>query len=380
MARSLNLTPSVGGRYDPPWHGYCRSTYRLSPHRWLALIPISESVNVRRPAWVTASLVFACALVFIYELLLPTRALDLFIERWGANSQPILAALAGNPRVPRTELLTLITSEFLHADWVHLLSNMVFLWVFGRAVEDRLGHLRYLMVYLLGGAAAGIFQSWMAGAHNNIVMIGASGSIATVLGIYLISFPTAWVTVLVPIFFFFWAFDVPAVLMLAFWFLSQFFTGLTSISRAAAPSNVAIWAHVAGFALGMAAGIALPRGVGHGVGRRDADYRPDGPGPAGLISSVGTLVGLALALRVLLTLLLVRPGPGLLGQLAALVHGFTEPVVRPFEAFIPRLTLLGLPFDLPAVVVMLLVYLLCLLLVEMVRGRSRRGQGRPGYR
>ena len=344
------------------------------------MIPISESVSVRRPAWVTAALVFACVLVFLYELLLPTRALDLFIQRWGANSQLILAALAAGPRVPRGELLTLFTSEFLHADWLHLLSNMVFLWVFGRAVEDRLGHLKFLLVYLLGGAAAGIFQSWMTGPHNGIVMIGASGSIATILGVYLISFPTAWVKVLVPIFFFFWAFDVPAVLMLAFWFLSQFFTGLTSISHAAAAGNVAIWAHVAGFVLGAAVGILLPRGGGRGVAPGETNRRRDAPGPAGLISSVGSLIGLALALRVLLVFLLVRPGPGLLGQLAEIVYRFTEPAVRPIEAFVPRISLLGLPFDLPAVVLMLLVYLVCLVLIEMVQGGPRRGQQRPGYR
>ncbi len=344
------------------------------------MIPISESVNIRRPAWVTAALVFACVLVFLYELLLPSRALDLFIQRWGASSQLILAALAGNPRVPRTELLTLITSEFLHAGWLHLLSNMVFLWVFGRAVEDRLGHFKYLVVYLLGGAAAGIFQSWMVGPNSNIVMIGASGSIAAVLGIYLVSFPTAWVTVLVPIFFFFWAFDVPAVLILVFWFLSQFFTGLTSISQVAAPSNVATWAHVAGFVLGAVVGIAVPGSTSATSGRREMEHRPNGPGPAGLISSVGTLIGLALGLRVLLVFLLVRPGPGLLGQLAGVVYRFTEPLVRPVELFVPRITFLGLPFDLPAVVMMLLVYLLALMLIEMVRRGTRRGQGRPGYR
>ncbi|MGE5618313.1 MAG: rhomboid family intramembrane serine protease [Sphingomonadaceae bacterium] len=344
------------------------------------MIPISESVDVRRRAWVTTTLVAICVAVFLYELLLPSRALDRFIQQWGASSQLILAALAGHPRVPRGELLTLVTSQFLHADWLHLLSNMVFLWVFGRAVEDRFGHLPYLAIYLLGGAGAGIFQSWMTGPESNVVMIGASGAIATVLGTYLVSFPTAWVTVLVPIFVFFWAFDVPAVLMLAFWFLSQFFTGLTSFSQIAAPSHIAIWAHVAGFVLGMGVGVVVPREAGRAGGRRRLERRPDGPGPAGLVSSVGTLIGLALGLRILLILSLVRPGRSLIGQLADVVFGFTDPVVRPFAAFIPRLTFAGLPFDLPALVAMLVVYLVSLLLIETIRGRSRRGEGRRGYR
>ncbi|MHB0869022.1 MAG: YggT family protein [Chloroflexota bacterium] len=344
------------------------------------MIPISESVDVRRPAWVTATLVAICVALFLYELLLPSRALDRFIQQWGASSQLILAALAGDPRVPRGELLTLATSQFLHADWLHLLSNMVFLWVFGRAVEDRFGHLPYLVIYLLGGTGAGIFQSWMTGPESNVVMIGASGAIATVLGAYLVSFPTAWVTVLVPIFFFFWAFDIPAVLMLAFWFLSQFFTGLTSISQAAAPSHIAIWAHVAGFVLGMVVGIVVPRDAVSGAGRRRLDRRPDGPGPAGLISSVGTLIGLALTLRILLIIFLVRPGPGLMGQLAGVVYRFTEPLVRPFELLVPRITFAGLPFDLPALVAMLLVYLASLFLIEMVRGKPRQGEGRRDHR
>jgi membrane associated rhomboid family serine protease/uncharacterized protein YggT (Ycf19 family) len=335
------------------------------------MIPISESVRVRKVPWVTASLVFACVLVFLYELTLPLHQLDIFTERWGANSQMILAALAGNPRVPRGELLTLFTSQFLHGDWLHLLFNMVFLWVFGRAVEDRFGHLLYLVIYLLGGAAAALFQSWVTGPNSNVVMIGASGAIATVLGAYLISFPTAWVKVIVPIFFFFWAFDVPAVIMLAFWFFSQFLTGLASISSAAAAGNVAVWAHVAGFAIGVVVGIVGPREAGYGrVGmpaRRDG-----GPGPAGLISSVGTLVGLALAARIVLRFLLIPTGPDPIGQAAGLVYRVTEPLVHPIEPFLPSPRIMGLPFDLSAFMVMLIVYFLALLLIHAVRGNRGR--------
>lgn len=338
------------------------------------MIPISESVQVRRAPWVTAALVFACVLVFLYELTLPTGLLDAFAERWGANSQLILAAMAGNPGVPRGELLTLFTSQFLHGDWLHLLFNMVFLWVFGRAVEDRFGHLLYLVVYLLGGATAGLFQSWVTGPDTTVVMIGASGAIATVLGAYLISFPTAWVTVVVPIFFFFWAFDVPAMVMLAFWFLSQFLTGLASISRTAAAGNVAVWAHVAGFVLGVVVGIVVPRVGGYGQARK-ATRRDGGPGSSGLISSVGTLIGLALALRILLRFLLIPAGSGPVGQVAGLVYRVTEPIVRPIALFLPQPRILGLPFDLPAFVVMLIVYFLALFLIQTVRGGSSASPG-----
>ncbi len=331
------------------------------------MIPISESVRVRKVPWVTASLVFACVLVFLYELTLPARQLDIFIERWGVDSQLVLAALAGNPRVPRGLLLTLFTSQFLHADWLHLLFNMVFLWVFGRAVEDRFGHLLYLVIYLSGGAAAGLFQAWVSGPSSGMVMIGASGAIATVLGAYLISYPTAWVKVVVPIFFFFWAFDVPAVIMLALWFFGQFLTGLASISRAAVAGNVAVWAHVAGFVVGVAVGLAGPRQTGFGQAGRGA-RREGGPGPAGLISSVESLVGLALGLRIVLHFLLIRPGPGPVGQVAGMIYLITEPLVRPIEPFVPSLRILGFPLDLPALVAMLIVYFVALLLIHAVSG------------
>ena len=341
------------------------------------MIPISESVLVRRTPWVTTVLVTLCVAVFLYELLLPERALDLFVQRWGAEPRSILLALAGHPQVPRTELLTLFTSQFLHGGWLHLLGNVIFLWVFGRAVEDRLGHLKYLAVYLLGGAGAGLFQSWMSGPGSTAVLVGASGAIAVVLGIYLVSFPTAWVTVLVPVLFFLWTLDIPAVLMLALWFFGQFFTGIASITRAAAPGNVAVWAHVAGFVLGMVAGIVLPGAGGHGPRRVTIPRRADGPGPAGLVSSVANLVALLLAARVLLAFLHVRPGSHLLGQIAALAYGVTSPLVRPFDELLPWLIVLGRPLDLPALVAMLLVYLAAGLLVQAVAGTpSRRSGGR----
>lgn len=344
------------------------------------MIPISESVLVRRTPWVTTALVALCVAVFLYELVLPERALDLFVQRWGAEPRSILLALAGHPRVPRTELLTLFTSQFLHGGWLHLLGNMIFLWVFGRAVEDRLGHIKYLAVYLLGGAGAGLFQSWMSGPDSTLVLVGASGAIAVVLGIYLVSFPAAWVTVLVPVLFFFWTFDIPAVLMLALWFFGQFFTGIASITRAAAPGNVAVWAHVAGFVLGTVAGIVLPGARGHGPRRVAIARRPDGPGPAGLISSVANLAGLLLAARVLLAFFHVRPGNHLLGQIAALAYGVTSPLVRPFEELLPWLIVLGRPLDLPALVAMLLVYLAAGLLVQAVAGTPSQKSGSRGSR
>ena len=337
------------------------------------MIPIDESVAVRRTPWVTGALAAICILVFLYEVALPERALDLFIGQWGANPHDILLALSGDPRIPRVELVTLFTSQFLHGGWLHLLGNIVFLWVFGRAVEDRVGPFIYLPLYLLGGAGAAIFQSWMSAQDANTILIGASGAIAAVLGAYLVFFPTAWVSVLVPVFFFFWTFDVPAVLLLAFWFVSQFMLGAGSVGVGAAPGDVAVWAHVAGFVLGMAAGVVL---LATGVGKRTApaSSRADGPGAARLVSSVADLAALVLGARILLLFLEVRPGPGILGQVANVAYGVTNPAVRPFTEFIPSVVVIGRPIDVPALAVILLVYALAGLLVRAIRGSRSRGQ------
>jgi len=243
------------------------------------MIPISESVPIRRQPWITSILVALCLALFLYELTLSGAALDRFLEQWGADSQHIMRALQGDPRVPRTELITLFTSQFLHGGWFHLLGNMIFLWVFGRAVEDHLGHLAYLLLYLLGGAGAALFQSWTS-ANASVLLVGASGSIAAILGCYLVLFPTAWVRVLVPVFFFFWAFDIPALLMLALWFFGQFFTGLASISNVAAAGNVAVWAHVGGFVLGAGSGIVLRVLIGGAASRRPTPLQPPPAPPA----------------------------------------------------------------------------------------------------
>lgn len=323
------------------------------------MIPLSDSVQIRRPAWITASLVTACVVVFLYELTLPEARLDRFIQDWGASPHIVLLALGGDPRVPRTELITLFTSQFLHGGWIHLLGNMVFLWVFGRAVEDRFGHVVFLLMYLLGGALASIIQSFVSGPREATVLIGASGAIATVLGAYLISYPRAWVRVLVPIFFFFWFFDVPAVLMLALWFLGQFFTGIFAISSVAAPGDVAVWAHVGGFVVGVGMAIVLPAGKAGGLERR-----VDGPGPAGLVNSVASLAVLVLALRALMVFLEVRPGAGAIGQLATFAFTVTTPFVWPIEIFLPWVRFAGRPLDLPALVAIALVLLLAQLIIH----------------
>jgi rhomboid family protein len=307
------------------------------------VIPIGDSLGSRQRPVATLAIIAACVVVFVYELTLRGSALDLFVARWGAVPRIVIAALTGDPRVPRFELITLFTSQFMHAGFLHLGGNMVFLWVFGRAVEDRVGSALYLVLYLLAGAIAGLVQCFVS-AGESVPLIGASGAIAGVLGIYFISYPTAWVRVLMPVLFFFWTFDLPALLVLAFWFVTQFFSGVTAITHASrATGDVAVWAHVAGFVLGAASAPFLPqsKGVQRGGAAAPALRRSDAPGPARLVSSVADLAALLLVARLVFRFFGLLTARSPLAIVAVPVLAVTDPVVSPFQDFLPAVRVLG---------------------------------------
>ena len=151
-------------------------------------------------------------------------------------------------------LLTLITSQFLHGGWYHIIGNMVYLWIFGDNVEDQMGHLRYLVFYLLSGVLAALAQAFMT-PTSTIPSIGASGAISGVLGAYMIFFPTSRVVLGVPIFFYFTLVEIPAMIALGYWFLSQYLNGLLALATGALQvGGVAWWAHIGGFVAGLILG------------------------------------------------------------------------------------------------------------------------------
>ena len=334
------------------------------------MIPLGDSVpNTRRPTG-TILLVVACVLVFLYELSLRGQALDLFVERWGATPRLVLGALAATPRVPRTELLTLFTSEFLHAGWLHLGGNMVFLWVFGRGVEDRLGTPLYLVFYLLAGALAGLAECLVEGAASTIPQIGASGAIAAVLGAYLVSYPKAWVTILAPVLFFFWTFDLPAILVLAFWFVTQLFNGVAAITQAShsTSGNIAVWAHVAGFLVGMVTAPFMPRAPAarHALSGSAGVRQASVPGPARLVSSVANLLALLLAARFALDLTGLAQPRTPLAPLVGPVFAVTNPIVLPFAEFFPRMRVGGFGLEVYTLVAIVAVYVVAALLTHLI--------------
>jgi membrane associated rhomboid family serine protease len=146
---------------------------------------------------------------------------------------------------------TIFTSMFIHGGWLHILGNMWFLWVFGRGVEDVLGHAKYFFFYMLCGVAAAVAQT-LINTNSTIPTVGASGAIAGVMGAYLVTFPRARVVTLVFIVIFITTVDIPSAFLLLYWFAIQFFNGVGSIGDSqSANGGVAWFAHVGGFIAGI---------------------------------------------------------------------------------------------------------------------------------
>ena len=214
------------------------------------MIPIRDTIRSKTFPIINWLIIGANALVFLFELSLSPQSLEQFISAFGIIPEQLNIlqpwVMVANP----LPLVTLLTHMFLHGGWVHFLSNMWILYIFGDNVEARLGHFRYLFFYILGGVIAGLTQVLIA-PNSSIPSIGASGAIAAVLGAYLVLFPHARVVSLVPIFFFFWFVDIPAIFYLGFWFISQLFSGIMSLPTAGAVGGVAWWAHIGGFIYGV---------------------------------------------------------------------------------------------------------------------------------
>jgi len=215
------------------------------------MIPIRDSIPSRSAPVVTRALILINALVFFYELELPDKSLENLFYMFGIVparfTDPGWANAAG---FPAGGWWVFLTHQFLHGGWVHILSNMWMLWIFGNNVEDAMGHLRYGVFYLLSGVLAGLAQL-LAQPHSQVPSLGASGAIAGVLGAYFLLYPKARVTVLVPLYFRPIFFEVPAVLYLGLWFVSQLFNGTLALASPEEVGGIAFWAHVGGFSAGM---------------------------------------------------------------------------------------------------------------------------------
>lgn len=206
------------------------------------MFPLYDTVRSRRFPIINWMLVLLNGLVFYYELTLGETELHRFILDWGLVPAQLALDSAES-------WLRILSSMFLHGGWFHIISNMWILIIFGDNIEDRMGSGRYLIFYLLSGTAAALMQAFLYPA-SNIPMVGASGAIAGVLGAYLVLYPRARIASLVPILFIFTIIELPALIFLGFWFISQLFQGWLALGGADM-SGVAWWAHIGGFIFGL---------------------------------------------------------------------------------------------------------------------------------
>jgi membrane associated rhomboid family serine protease len=205
------------------------------------MFPVSDVIPSRTTPVVTVTLIALNAVAFLYELTLGERELQWFVQSYGV--------------VPaHFSSLAVVTSMFLHGGWLHFLGNMLYLWIFGDNVEDRLGHGRFVLFYLGCGAAAALGQV-ATDPLSAVPMVGASGAIAGVMGAYFVLFPHSRVLTAVFIVFFMDLIEIPAIFFLGIWFLMQFFSGVGSLGAEAAEGGVAFWAHIVGFAIGAVTGV-----------------------------------------------------------------------------------------------------------------------------
>ncbi len=227
------------------------------------MIPLRDANPIRRAPVVTLAIIAGCAAAFAAELVVLAQgggvALEALFEARGSVPSDLVAAI-GRGELAAEPVLDLFTSMFLHGGWLHLLGNLLFLWIFGGRVEDRMGRVRFLLVYLAGGVAAGAAQV-LSDPASAIPMIGASGAISAVLGAYLVLFPGARIQSLVFLGFFYQLVAAPAVIVLGFWFLLQVVDGIGSLGATSTiDGGVAFFAHIGGFVAG--ALLALPFRLG----------------------------------------------------------------------------------------------------------------------
>jgi membrane associated rhomboid family serine protease len=250
------------------------------------VIPLRDANPTRRTPVLTLLLVGACFVAFAWELAVQASGGLPGLQEFVFEHGLVPADVSGVPENPATApevALDVLTSMFLHAGWVHLIGNLLYLWIFGNNVEDRLGRLAFLGFYLVGGVAAAIAQVAIDPA-STIPMVGASGAIAAILGAYLVLFPGARILSLVFLGFFYQLISVPAIIVLGFWFVLQLIDGVASLGAQTADGGVAFFAHIGGFVAGAAIG-AVVRATGRS--RRAREAVPDGPPGSGTGPGMG---------------------------------------------------------------------------------------------
>jgi membrane associated rhomboid family serine protease len=202
------------------------------------MLPLRDVIPSRTTPYFTVTIIVLNATAWLYELSMSPRGLEVFLRDYG-----VVPAAFSAP--------TLFSSMFLHGSWSHIIGNMWYLWIFGDNVEDRMGHGRFVLFYLLCGCIAAVGQVVMT-PDSTLPTIGASGAIAGVMGAYFVLYPHSRVLTLIPFIIFWEIVEIPAIFLLGFWFLMQLFSaGAIATTSASQSGGVAFMAHVAGFVAGL---------------------------------------------------------------------------------------------------------------------------------
>jgi membrane associated rhomboid family serine protease len=207
-------------------------------------IPLKDLNPRRTYPVINTLLILSNVIVFLYQLTMTPRQYQAFELANATIPNHIRLAVNGHGSL-EAAFLPILTSMFMHGGFLHIAGNMLFLWIFGDNVEDHFGHLPYLLFYLVCGIGSGLAHI-VFNYHSSLPALGASGAISGVMGAYIILYPRAQVLTLVFIFFI----PIPAFIILGYWFLLQFFAGVSAVG-ASATGGVAWWAHIGGFLMGM---------------------------------------------------------------------------------------------------------------------------------
>jgi membrane associated rhomboid family serine protease len=210
------------------------------------MLPLRDVIPSRTTPYVTIGIIALNALAWFYEVAMPRDELTVFLQIYGIVPGAFIPS-------------TLLTAMFLHGSWSHVIGNMWYLWIFGDNVEDRLGHGRFVAFYLICGIAAA-FGQMVLDPESTLPMIGASGAIAGVMGAYFVLYPHSRVLTLIPLIIFWEIIELPAIMLLGFWFLMQLFSaGAIAVTASTGGGGVAFMAHIAGFVVGMIGVFAFRR-------------------------------------------------------------------------------------------------------------------------
>jgi membrane associated rhomboid family serine protease len=210
------------------------------------MLPLNDDNPIDSTPVATVTFIIACCMVFLYQISLLSSRGEIFIYQYGAIPAVLFGQAALPPEVMAVPAsATVLTSMFLHGSWMHLIGNMLYLWIFGNNIEDVMGSVKFVMFYLLCGAIAALSHA-LTDPISTVPMVGASGAISGVLGAYLLLFPHARVLLFAPLI---GTTYVPAGIVLGFWFVMQILSGGASLGSQG--GGVAFFAHIGGFVAGM---------------------------------------------------------------------------------------------------------------------------------